>query len=1027
MRLAQITILSGLICARAYGQTACVNFPAGFIPFSSVNYVTAADSAGDHLVVGVPAPGALSLIVANIAAPAFTNQTFCDAQVQLAPGQFYPNVYVPTTAEVGGNFSAFSGLLTIPGTSQPYPGGIIPSSQLTSVFAWRIGAAHASSGSTSWQLTGSLPTTQNDAAMVLLPNGKVLVIFGSGADIYDPATGSFALGPATAFPHGGSPTAALMSNGQVLVVGGSQTPSSAELYDPSTNRFTKTGQPLYPHGNGASATLLNDGRVLLVGGVAGVNILTNTTPAAIFNSPAEIYDPTRGVFSAVGPMSVDRNCHTATLLTDGRVLIAGGEATSDSFPTNSGFASAEIFDPSTGTFSFVGNMTEPRDQHYAVLLPNGKVLIGGGYAPDIGSAELFDPSSRLFTPTGAMNSQSRATVVATLLSSGQVLVAGGKSSGPATNAAELYDPATGTFTVTGNMTVGRADFSGVLLGDGRFLVSGGTTSFCCSQVLSSAEIYTPTVEGLVTSQTGLTFRVAQGNSGLSTQQVAVLSNTATIPWTVSTHTYEGGNWLVVSPASGSSAPGATPATLTIAVNPSGLAAQDYYGAVILTPTDGVHPPVTIAIVLNIVPAGTAVAPAVTPNGLLFLGTPGASLSTQSFTISNLTSTPITFSGAGSTTPKWFSFAPATSTINGAQAVSIMVTPTTTGLTAGVYPGTIKVAFGDGSTQTIQLLLVISATAGTAHARPAAAPATCTASKLLPVFTTIGTGFNAPAAWPTPIVVDVVDDCGNALNNGSVVVSFTDGDPPINLLSTGNGNWAGTWVPQNNAAGIAVRADAQAVPLTGSVQVTGAALANPAVPAVSAGGVVSSADYASAPALGLLVSIFGTGLADAPVSAGLPLPPSLGSTSVALSGSSTPLPLLYAAGEIINVQIPYSAAVNTTQQLVVQRGNAISVPVPIAVFTASPSILSTNATGSGQGHVYVIGAGGVETQANQNSPATAGNPVVIYCVGLGTVTPSIAAGAVASGSTLSPTAAPVDGNSFGNQTVIAAFQPDLRQD
>ena len=332
-----------------------------------------------------------------------------------------------------------------------------------------------------------------------------------------------------------------------------------------------------------------------------------------------------------------------------------------------------------------------------------------------------------------------------------------------------------------------------------------------------------------------------------------------------------------------------------------------------------------------------------------------------------------------------------------RAASITVTPTITGLTAGVYPGTIKLTFGDGSTQTVQLLLVISATAGTAHARPAAsAPATCTPSKLLPVFTTIGTGFNAPAAWPTPIVVDVVDDCGNAFNTGSVIVSFTDGDPPINLISTGNGNWGGTWVPQNNAAGLAVRADAQALPLTGSVQVTGAALANPSVPAVSAGGVVSSADYASAPAVGLLVSIFGTGLADAPVSAGLPLPPSLGSTSVVLSGSSTPLPLLYAAGSIINVQIPYSAAVNSTQQLVVQRGNAVSVPVPIAVFTASPSILSTNATGSGQGHVYVIGAGGIETLAGQNAPATAGNPVVIYCVGLGAVTPSIAAGAVASG-------------------------------
>ena len=110
MRLTQIAFIAGLILARAHAQSTCVNFPAGFVPFSSISYVTAADSVGDHLVVGVPAPGALSLINASIPLPAFTNQTFCDAQVQLAPQQFYPNVYVPTTAELSGNFSAFSGL-----------------------------------------------------------------------------------------------------------------------------------------------------------------------------------------------------------------------------------------------------------------------------------------------------------------------------------------------------------------------------------------------------------------------------------------------------------------------------------------------------------------------------------------------------------------------------------------------------------------------------------------------------------------------------------------------------------------------------------------------------------------------------------------------------------------------------------------------------------------------------------------------------------------------------------------------------
>src|SRR5580704_13867991 len=107
-KLTRIVVFAGLILTRAHAQFTCINFPAGFIPFSSISYVTAATSVGDHLVVGVPAPGALSLINASIPLPAFTNQTFCDAQVQLAPHQFYPNVYVPTAAELSGNFSAFA-------------------------------------------------------------------------------------------------------------------------------------------------------------------------------------------------------------------------------------------------------------------------------------------------------------------------------------------------------------------------------------------------------------------------------------------------------------------------------------------------------------------------------------------------------------------------------------------------------------------------------------------------------------------------------------------------------------------------------------------------------------------------------------------------------------------------------------------------------------------------------------------------------------------------------------------------------
>jgi uncharacterized protein (TIGR03437 family) len=291
--------------------------------------------------------------------------------------------------------------------------------------------------------------------------------------------------------------------------------------------------------------------------------------------------------------------------------------------------------------------------------------------------------------------------------------------------------------------------------------------------------------------------------------------------------------------------------------------------------------------------------------------------------------------------------------------------------------------------------------------------------LLPVFTTLPSGFNSAAAWPTPIVVQVVDDCGNTFNNGSVIVSFSNGDPPIGLLSIGTGNWAGTWVPQNSTAGFTVNADAQQLPLTGNVQVTGQVFSNPTVPIVFPGGAVSSGDYTSLPALGLLVSIFGSDLADGSAqNSSLPLPPELGTTSVFLSGGAQ-LPLLYVSSGQVNVLIPYEAAVNATHQLVVQRNNAISVPVSTAVFNAAPAILTRTGNGLGQGDIYVAAPSGAETLADQNAPATAGDTVVIFCVGLGPVSPAVPSGNAAPIATLSQAIAPVTVN-FGGQTAIPGF-------
>ncbi|MBZ5603727.1 MAG: hypothetical protein LAO79_15610, partial [Acidobacteriia bacterium] len=983
MKIVKFLAFASAAIVRLGAQSACLNFPTGFQPFSSIYYVTAANYAGDHLVVGAPASGAINQVSATVPPPASLNQTFCDTQVQLAQQQFYSTVYVPTAAELSGNFAAFAGLLVDPKSGQPYPNGVIPSNQLSAVFAWRIGAAQTSSPNRGWTTTGSMTKRRIGHQATLLPDGKVLVIGADAtSEIYDPATGGFTAGARMAFPHGSYFAATPLADGRTFIIGGSNRPSAAEIYDPASGTFAAVGSPVQPHGQGVTATLLNDGRVLIVGG------LMNSGQSGAGNTPAgaELYDPQAGKYTPAGSMAQNRNAHQAILLADGEVLICGGFTNGD-FSQNSNqniqLNTAEVYSPSTGKFSAISPMTQGRGSGFAVLMPNGKILVGGGDGTG-GSAELFDPKTQSFAATGSMSSLSRAGSQALLLSNGQVLVAGGINAAVpyATQSTELYDPAAATFAAAGAMNYPRVAFTATTLLDGRILVTGGCPDYVTCVSLSSAEIYSPVTLGLITSQSGLSFRFAQGNTSPQSQTISVLSAGDPIPWSVSAKTYQGGNWLSVSASSGTSTPGSAPVPLTISVNPAGLAAQDYYGSVVLSPTDGKHPPVSVAIVLNIVPAGTAAPPVVAPTGILFTGPPGATLNTRVFTISNLTSSPLKYTATASNTPQFFSVSPTQATIAAGQTTSLTVTPNITNVNSGVYRGAITLAFGDGSTQAVSILAVLSPGAVPSARQgefSAATAAACNATKLLPIFTLLSTGFTARAAWPAALAVKVVDDCGALVNSGSVILSFTNGDPPISLISTANGNWEGTWVPQHAASGFTVRADTQFQSLTGTVQVSGQVSSNPAVPAISPGGIVSSFDYASAPAPGLTISIFGSGLADSAIPGTFPLPTQLGTTSVVLGTQL--LPLYYVSDSVINVQIPYDVLLNTSTQIVVLRGNAVSVPLATAAFRAAPAVLSVNGTGAGQGHIYKYDSNGNAFQANPSSPASAGDVVVIYCVGL----------------------------------------------
>ncbi len=401
-----------------------------------------------------------------------------------------PLTWTASSAPMGGLAVSLNGLLS--GT--PSMAGVFPitltvkdalnqSSPATPVTV-RIAMARPAAV---FMATGSMTVARDGHTATRLLDGRVLIAGGgpASAELYDPKNQTFTVtGSMTLAQDARSATllanSILPNYGKVLVAGGGDL--IAELYDPKSGTFTATGSTLALH-LGQTATLLQNGEVLIAGGET---------------AKAELFNPSTGAFTATGSMTVSRSGHTATRLPDGHVLIAGGVQDfgpgTVPIPLGPGVASAELYDPVSGTFTPTGSMSEGRSGHTATLLGDGTVLVTGMD----NTAELFSPGTETFAVVGQLETGSGAT--ATLRNDGTVLVAGGRYR-VSLATAQLFAPESGGFVPTGSLITPRDGHTATLLADGTVLITGGTShmrvcwggrgGYGCSgsnTVLSSAEL-----------------------------------------------------------------------------------------------------------------------------------------------------------------------------------------------------------------------------------------------------------------------------------------------------------------------------------------------------------------------------------------------------------------------------------------------------------------------------------------------------------------------------------------------------------
>ncbi|MGD1070506.1 MAG: putative Ig domain-containing protein, partial [Bryobacteraceae bacterium] len=463
------------------------------------------------------------------------------------------------------------------------------------------------------------------------------------------------------------------------------------------------------------------------------------------------------------------------------------------------------------------------------------------------------------------------------------------------------------------------------------------------------------------------------------------SGSSAVNWTATL--IPGASWLTLNTNSGSST-SANPGAVSFSINATAatLAPGAYYGTIQIASNSVVDSPQNFLVVLNVAPAASPVRPDPAPQGLVFISNGSGAPSAQTVQVFAGSSLFETYQ-ASSDSP-WLLVSPAAGMTSSLAPASSSVSVNLSGLAAGVYRGNVSYALASAVVRTVNVTLIVAAGSATS----------CVPAHLIPTQTGLVNNFTQPAAWPTQLAVTLLNDCGQPVTNGRVVATFSNGDPalPLNAASTTSGIYVGTWTPRNASGQVAIVATATASGFSAATaQIVGQVTPN-AAPLLNVNGTLDA--FATGPevgapvAPGTIVQIYGSNLAaQVTTNSTVPLPTSLGQTSVYIGGMLAPL--YYVSPGQINAQVPFELPAGQTYQVIVSANGALSTPNPIQLTNDAPGIAQFPA-----GQVIATHSDGVSL-IQETSPAGPDEIIVLYLVGMGLTDQNVPSGTASPSTTL----------------------------